>query len=131
MGETGPYNEEVRRRFANPVHAGDPSGDHDRILQAAASESAHGARLVLYAGLRDGKIASLRFRAKGCPHLIAAAELFCSSYAGLEPVQLLQVSIAGSFEILEVPVEKTGRLLLIEDAARELARDSVECSPEK
>ena len=126
MDESGPYNEEVRRRFENPVHAGDPDGDYDRILRAEASESAHGARLVLYAGLRDGKIASLRFRAKGCPYLIAAAELFCSSHEGLEPVQLAQVSTSGSFEILEVPVEKTGRLLLIEGAARKLTSNRVD-----
>ncbi len=130
MDDSGPYNEEVRRRFENPVHAGDPEGDYDHILQAEASESAHGARLVLYAGLRDGKIASLRFRARGCPHLIAAAELFCSSCEGLEPAQLAQVSTAGSFDILEVPAGKTGRLLLIEDAASKLTPDQVECSPE-
>lgn len=121
MTGADPYNEVVRRHFENPVHAGDLDGEYDQILRAEASESGHGARLVLFAGLNDGKIASLRFRARGCPHLIAAAEVFCSSYEGADPGRLAEISAAGLFEPLAAPVTKTGRLLLVEDAARSLA----------
>ena len=120
MIATDPYNPEVRRRFENPVNAGEPEGDYDRIIEGAASESVNGARIVLYAGLVNGKIASLRFRAKGCPHLIAAADYFCSRFEGSEPSQLDGVRTPGFFGLLDVPVAKTGRLLLIEDAASQL-----------
>jgi NifU-like protein involved in Fe-S cluster formation len=129
MSSIGPYNNEVRRRFENPVHAGDLEGSYDQIWEAEVSESPYGARLVLYAGISDGKIASLRFRAKGCPYLIAAAERFCGHYEGAEPSQLAEVSIAGLIDDLDVPVARTGRMLLIEDAAKGLRRINGEKSP--
>lgn len=120
MAARDPYNAEVRRRFENPVHAGDPQGVYDQVIEGAASESANGAQLLLSAGMIGGKIASLRFRARGCPHLIAAADWFCSRFEGLEPSQLAEVRLTDLSEILEVPVTKSGRLLLIEDAAKGL-----------
>ena len=117
-----PYNPEVRRRFENPVNAGEPAGEYDYVLEGRASEPGQGAALVLFAGVNDGKIATLRFRAKGCPHLIAAADLFCSRFEGLEPYRLDGVRSADFFESLDVPVNKTGRLLLIEDAALQLLK---------
>jgi len=121
MNVPRPYNDEVRRRFENPVHAGDLDNGYDRVLEAVASESRYGARLVLCAGISGAKIASLRFRAKGCPHFIAAAELFCSRYEGTEPALLTDVSVAELVAELDVPPAKTGRLLLIEDAAKTLS----------
>ena len=117
-----PYNREVRRRFENPVNAGDLEEDYDLVLQGKACEPGCGAQLVLSAGVIGGKIASLRFRAKGCPHLIAAADFFCSRFEGLEPSRLDGVRSADLFESLDVPVNKTGRLLLIEDAAKQLLK---------
>ena len=122
MVAADPYNPEVRRRFENPVNAGEPASEYDHVLKARAREPGHGADLVLFAGVNDGKIAALRFRAKGCPHLIAAADFFCSRFEGLEPSRLDGVRSADLFESLDVPVNKTGRLLLIEDAAKQLLK---------
>ena len=120
MGETGPYNEEVRRRFENPVHAGDLDGDYDEVLTSAARASEHGAKIVLCAGVNDGKIASLRFRARGCPHFIAAADMICGVLEGRDRIELKALSVVKFVKALDVPVEKTGKMLLIEDAARGL-----------
>ena len=92
MAISDPYNEEVRASFENPVHAGDLEGDYAEVLKADVAESRFGARLVLCAGLNDGKIAALRFRARGCPFLIAAAEVLCERLEGLDPEQLGTVS---------------------------------------
>ena len=72
-----PYNEVVSRYFENPVHAGTLDGNYDEAFVSDASESGNAVRVVLCAGLKDGKIASLRFRAKGCPHLVALPLLLC------------------------------------------------------
>jgi len=116
-----PYNNEVRACFANPVHAGEPDGLYSRIVRGSAEESARGARLALAAGIDDGKVRALRFRAWGCPHLVAAAELYCREHEGLGVEALGSLDIKRMMARLAIPVEKTGRLLLLEDAARRLA----------
>lgn len=120
MTSQDPYNEEVRARFENPVHAGDLEGIYAQVWQAEVAESRAGARLVLCAGLNDGKIAALRFRVRGCPHLVAAAELVCSRLEGADPAQLAAVSAVELKDRLAVPAGKTGRMLLVEDAAKTL-----------
>lgn len=129
MAIPDPYNEEVRACFENPVHAGDLQGDYAQVLNATVAAPGEGARLVLYAGLIDGKIAALRFRARGCPHLIAAAEVLCSSLEGADLAQLAAVSASKLMDRLAVPASKTGRLLLVEDAARALLESNGDPSP--
>ncbi|MGB5577481.1 MAG: hypothetical protein WBM88_08735, partial [Woeseiaceae bacterium] len=68
------------------------------------------------------RIRSLRFRAWGCPHVIAACERFCSRYEGRPRESLGEFRAADIMRDLSVPVEKTGRILVLEDAVRSLGR---------
>jgi len=120
MQAIDPYNEEVRRRFETPVHAGDVEGEYPEVLVADVSESAKGARLVLAAGVDDGVLAEIRFRAFGCPHLVAAAELVCSELENGPVEGLAAIRANRLMERLDVPVGKSGRLFLVEDALRKL-----------
>jgi NifU-like protein involved in Fe-S cluster formation len=129
MTTPDPYNEAVRACFENPVHAGDLDGDYARVLEADVAESRNGARIVLCAGLIDGKIAALRFRVRGCPYLIAAAEAACDSLEGKDLEQLAAISASELQERLAAPQSKTGRLLLVEDAAKALLKSNGELSP--
>jgi len=117
-----PYNDAVRRRFENPRHAGDPDARYPAAVIAEVSESDAGCRVRLAAEMDGNEIHRLRFRVFGCPHLIAAAEELCSRFQGKAPQALQDVPVAQLMELLEVPVEKTGRMLLLEDAAHSLAR---------
>ena len=113
-----PYNDEVRERFENPVHAGEPGDGYDTVLAAEAGAEGQGARVVLAAGVAGGRIETARFRAWGCPHLVAAADLACEMLeGGASPVSANEL-----MSRLSVPVEKTGRMLLVEDAAEEILR---------
>jgi NifU-like protein involved in Fe-S cluster formation len=115
-----PYNDTVRRHFANPSHAGDLQEGYPRPVRAHACGSEDGLRVLLAAQIDGGIVSHLRYRVFGCPHLIAAAEEFCARLEG-GPVGALQdVPVTQLMELLEVPVEKTGRLLLLEDAANAL-----------
>jgi hypothetical protein len=78
--------------------------------------------VLLIAEMEGVQMRRLRFRAFGCPHLIAAAEELCSRCEGGPPGALQDVPVAHLMELLQVPVEKTGRMLLLEDAAHSLAR---------
>jgi hypothetical protein len=52
--------------------------------------------------------------------VIAAAEAFCGDYEGRHISDLLEFSASGLMQSLPVPVEKTGRILVVEDAVRAL-----------
>lgn len=110
------YNEAVRRHFEEPRHAGDLEGSFDCTITADASESDKGACIRLSVGIRGGNIAAAKFRAWGCPHLIAAVDLACEQMTG-HPVQSLEnLDLAHITKELCVPAEKAGRILLLEDA---------------
>ena len=111
-----PYSARVKAAFAAPAHAGDLEGarsvrvdDQDVRLQLAATAA-------------GGTLTAMRFRAWGCPHTIAAAEAVCAALEGRPVSDLLEFSAVDLMEYLSVPVEKTGRILVIEDAVRSLGQ---------
>jgi NifU-like protein involved in Fe-S cluster formation len=116
MNASTTYNEAVRGYFADPAHAGDLQGSFDQTLAADVAESESGAQVVLAAGIQAGKIAKMAYRAWGCPHLIAALELVCETLVN-QPVESLEnFDSADITQNLAVPTEKSGRILLVEDA---------------
>lgn len=115
-----PYNSCTRRYFGQPVHAGDLKGEYTVSAVALADESTAGARIQLAVGVEDGRLKECRFRVFGCPHLIAAGEWLCEHYEGKTLDELQQFKAADCMNLLAVPVEKTGRILLLEDAIRSL-----------
>lgn len=119
---TNPYNATVRRHFANPAHAGDLQTGYAGTFKAEAAESAVGCRVVLALALDGDKVQTMRFRVFGCPHLIAACEVVCASVEGRPVEALRKFPLQELMLSLAVPVEKTGRILLLEDAVIELAR---------
>ena len=113
---TDPYNAKVRELFADTAHAGD--------LDDAATGyfEDQGLKVRLAASVDDGKLSELRFRAYGCPHVIAACEWICRKFEG-EPVEALEGFETGQIMAdLAVPAEKTGRILVIEDTVRSLGQ---------
>jgi NifU-like protein involved in Fe-S cluster formation len=120
MTVTEPYNETVRALFENPGHAGDLKGTYAEVVTAEAAESERGARIVLFAGIADGMIAQMRFRAWGCPHLIAAAEMLCCDLENGPVSGLSTFDRNAIMSKLSVPLEKTGKMLLLEDTLESL-----------
>ncbi|MBT8089297.1 MAG: iron-sulfur cluster assembly scaffold protein [Gammaproteobacteria bacterium] len=110
------YSRLVREHFANTEHAGDLAG------AVAINADEQGIRLKLSATVKKGHIQALRFRAWGCPHVIAACEWFCSRYEGQPGESLSGFQASDIMCNLSVPVEKTGRILVLEDAVRSLGQ---------
>lgn len=117
-----PYNEEVRACFESPAHTGDLAGTYTDRYEVVVQESEHGAQLALSMGVIDGVIATMRFRVLACPHLIAAAEITCAEYENEAVTALHAFNLKELMERLSVPIEKTGRMLLLEDAVTSLAQ---------
>ena len=115
-----PYSELVKRYFANPVHAGQLPDEYNNAVVGEAAESETGARVILHAVVDRDTVRILRYQVFGCPHLIAAAEAFCDQVEGQPVSTLLELDVPGLMDKLTIPVEKTGRVLILEDAAKAL-----------
>ena len=118
-----PYGQLVRDLFAQPPHAGALEG------AVSAYVDDQGVRIRLFAEVENGQLSVLRFQAWACPHVIAAAEAFCAGYEGRPAADLLEFSSSDLMKSLSVPIEKTGRILVLEDAVRSLG--SAACGASK
>jgi NifU-like protein involved in Fe-S cluster formation len=117
-----PYSAKVRELFADPGHCGDLEG------AVVARVDDQGVQLCLSATHADGQIEALRFRAWGCPHVIAACEAFCLAGEGRPAAELCDFRAVEIMRNLSIPVEKSGRILVLEDAVRSLGRSICDSS---
>ena len=62
------------------------------------------------------RIAEAKFLAFGCPHTIAAGDWLVSQAQGMQLQPQLPLPVDALQQQLDVPVEKLGRLLTVEDA---------------
>ena len=119
-----PYGVRERELFAGLDHAGDLEKPTVRV-----QIEDQGVRIALAAHCEGDTIECLRFRAWGCPHLLAAAEAVCRSYEGHALPELQAFSAGEIMQTLPVPRGKLGRILVLEDAVRSLGQ-SVRESPD-
>jgi len=124
MPAADPYNDVVRGCFADPAHAGDVAERMLYSVSVQASDPTGAVRLQLSAALGDGLLQQVRFRARGCPHVIAGCELLCTELEGAAADRMPRPDAAELMERLSAPRSKTGRFLIIEDALDKL-RDAV------
>lgn len=118
-----PYSAEVRRLFHAPEHAG--------ALESGLRAGRRSRDVTIELGMQveGARIAKLRFRALGCPHVIAAAEAFCAGWEARPVIDLAEFRAADLVQNLPVPVEKTGRILVLEDAVQALLQAANEHDP--
>ena len=64
----------------------------------------------------DGVICAARYNVYGCPHTVAAAEWAAQWLESRSARALWELNMRERREALGVPVEKMGKLLLVEDA---------------
>jgi NifU-like protein involved in Fe-S cluster formation len=108
------YNEATLAYSENTPAAGVLLGPG--ILRGAAGDRAHGTWVQFDLRVDAGLVQAARFLAFGCPHTIAVAAWVAEHAPGGELRAALPESVAQLSERFAVPVEKRGRLLIIEDA---------------
>jgi NifU-like protein involved in Fe-S cluster formation len=117
------YNSLTWRHFENPSHAGRLSGG--RVRRAAAGSRAQGTwvQFDLRLGAGDPQAAdrtaileAVRFLAYACPHIIAVADWIAQEGTGRPARPALPESVQALRRRFEVPIEKLGGLLIVEDA---------------
>jgi hypothetical protein len=93
------------------------------VRQGCAGKQAEGTRVLFELRITPdessgGIVKSARFSAYGCPHTVAVTAWICEVLEG----RRLDAGLPGGptdwAEKFEVPVEKLGRLLIVEDALR-------------
>ena len=115
------YSELTRRYFEQAPCAGTLQGPG--VVSAAAGSRALGTwvrfdlRIASFAD-HPTQIAEARFLAFGCPHTIAVAAWVAESAAGRSLSAELPQPVDALRRAFDVPVEKLGRLLVVEDAWR-------------
>jgi hypothetical protein len=108
------YNDFTRRYFDSPTHVGELSGAG--VFRGAAGHREQGTWVQFDLQTRAGTLVTARFVAFGCPHTIAIASWLASQAAGKTLERALPESIPALRGRFALPVEKMGRLLIIEDA---------------
>jgi len=117
-----PYSERVLELFRDTPHAGKLPG------APCARHAAEEVRIELCARVENGRIEALRFRAWGCPHVIAACEALCTALEGGPVSALGEIRAAELVTELTVPTAKTGRILVLEDVAHSLGQTLCDAS---
>ena len=118
------YNELTRLYFTSASRAGELHGAG--VFRGAAGEREHGTWVQFDLQIRSGKVMAARFLAFACPHTVAVSAWLAEQAVGKPVKPGLAESLQALQERFAVPVEKTGRLLIIEDAWRAAAVPAID-----
>ena len=108
------YNDLTRQYFESAANAGELQGPG--VFRGAAGDKAQGTWVQFDLHIKAGTVSAASFLAFACPHTIAVAAWLAEQAVGgrLQPV--LPEGVPALRDRFAVPVEKMGRLLIIEDA---------------
>ena len=110
------YSTEVRQRFSAPTSAGEISSGPGELVEGSAADPSLGVWIRFQVQIQSGTIRQARFRAFGCPHTLAAADRVVALIEGRPLDDLRSIDWQLLARQLELPREKFGKLLRIEDA---------------
>jgi hypothetical protein len=111
------YSELTRRCFENAACAGAATGAD--WFRGEAGSRVGGTWVQFDVHLRPSggrSIQSVRFLAFGCPHVIAVCQWVAEHAVGLGADPRLPESVQALRGRFQIPLEKLGRLLVVEDA---------------
>jgi NifU-like protein involved in Fe-S cluster formation len=108
------YSELTLRYFETAPGAGVLTGRD--VHRGSAGSRAQGAWVQFDVQVNAGLIQAARFLAFGCPHTIAVSAWVAEQGLGSALTAALPQSVQELSDRFAVPVEKRGRLLIIEDA---------------
>jgi NifU-like protein involved in Fe-S cluster formation len=117
------YGPEVRRRMRELPRAGAFAAATRDVCVGRAGGESQGALVELSLHVVADRVEEARFRAYGCPHLVASASWLAENLRGLTRAEVERWDWREAQVALHVPPAKFGRLLTLQDAARDAARN--------
>jgi NifU-like protein involved in Fe-S cluster formation len=112
------YSDLTWRHFENPTCAGVLAGAAVRRGTGGSRAQGTWVQFDVRIGSRnqESTVEAVRFLAYACPHVIAVADWLAQKAVGGRAEPVLPESVHALRERFEVPIEKLGRLLIVEDA---------------
>ncbi|MCZ8132307.1 MAG: aminotransferase class V-fold PLP-dependent enzyme [Steroidobacteraceae bacterium] len=107
--------QEVRRLRALAPGPLEPAESGRDWIEGEAREPLTGTHVRWRLRVVGGRIVEARWRARGCPHTLAACEIVATRLHGLVPGDL-RLDTPGIAQAIGAPPDKLGRLFVIEDA---------------
>ena len=117
------YSSEVAQRFRSAQRAGSLAFEARSIASGEAEDRSLNVWVRFYVRTRGSQLEAVRYEVFGCPHTIAAAAAAAEWLEGRDAGALDDWSACVTARALEVPTEKLGKLLRIEDALRACGRE--------
>jgi len=114
--DTPGYSQLARQHFSHPVAAGSFEAGIPGVAQGCAGSREQGVAVQFQCRVEDGRIHEARFLAWGCPHSIAGASWLAEKLAGMGLGEAAQISGLEVSDALDVPADKLGSILILEDA---------------
>jgi NifU-like N terminal domain len=118
------YNELTRRYFESSSSVGELKGRG--VFRGAAGNCDQGTWVQFDLECESGTLRAARFLAFACPHTIAVSAWLAEQSVGRALSGALPESVPSLRDRFAVPVEKMGRLLIIEDAWRAAAVPAID-----
>lgn len=119
---TAQYAELVVEHFERPRNSGSLPAAPD-VIEGKAGTRSEGTQFSFTARIDGEHIVEMRFQAFGCPHCIAAASMLTEQLIGAGHAQLARWQWRDIAALLDLPTQKRGRLLILEDALHALAEN--------
>jgi len=113
------YSLEVQERFRSPAGAGEFAVETSQVVAGEAEDRTLNVWFRFQISVAGTVIRAARFRVFGCPHSIAAAAWVANELDGRDVGALRDLDVHELRRKLDAPVEKLGKLLVLEDALRE------------
>jgi NifU-like protein involved in Fe-S cluster formation len=110
------YSAAVDRHFAATSRARELPPDVPGLVAGEAEDRTLHVWVRFQLQVRGGVVAAAAFQAFGCPHTIAAASVVADWLEGRPVAVASGLDVKAVCAELEVPVEKLGKLLRIEEA---------------
>ena len=116
------YNAEVRRRL-HALPAWGDLADAPSVARGRAGDREQGTEVAFALRIEHDRVTEARFKAFGCPHVLAAASWLAEAALGRDCGPLAAWDWQEAARALDVPPAKFGRLLTLQDAIRAVARN--------
>ena len=110
------YSLEVQQRFDSLQGAGEFAEGTPGLVTGEAEDRTLNVWVRVQVQFVGTVIRSVRFRVFGCPHMMAAAGWVAEALQGRESNALRELDMHEIRKTLDTPLEKLGKLLVLEDA---------------
>src|SRR6185369_7126742 len=108
----------LTRRYFNALPGVGTMAPGPGVFQGTAGGPEHEAWLRFHLRTEGAIVKAALFQAWGCPHTLAVSAWLTGQLPGRSLTDLVPGTPSAWLQALEVPVEKLGRLLVVEDALR-------------